>query len=392
MSDFLGFNLKELRRLDSDPLLSIHFNLLHDESDISELIHLIKEKEKDEETIIFLTNMAAVFYYREMEEFDKIIETLDFLNEEYNPSSYRTDDLDYIRIGVTELLYLEGYFKRNRNKKDLEEAMIHGRTALSIFWEMDEAGMIENLIYAISLISLTETMIKGSSEKPAIPEDIKWLSLEHELSPVTLFYLDSIYSDPHIHSLCSIASVTISFDPFEALIKEEWQSKNLNTEIAKIITQSRGRNYEPALLIAASRYDNVVKDECSLIALEDAASRIGKTLPLTSLSVAKNLYKRGEHELAYTAIMDNAFSNTEYEDKRLKLSDMVRQKLNDDYEEMFKEMTDEEEGDTRSDCIFLLKLLAAILIIRNLYTSNAIFTIITDMTVLYFLLGGNNDN
>ena len=204
------------------------------------------------------------------------------------------------------------------------------------------------------------------------PEDIKWLSLEHELSPVTLFYLDSIYSDPHIHSLCSIASVTISFDPFEALIKEEWQSKNLNTEIAKILTQSRGRNYEPALLIAASS--------------------IGKTLPLTSLSVAKNLYKRGEHELAYTAIMDNAFSNTEYEDKRLKLSDMVRQKLNDDYEEMFKEMTDEEEGDTQSDCIFLLKLLAAILIIRNLYTSNAIFTIITDLTVLYFLLGGNNDN
>ena len=394
MREIIEYNLNQLKRLYSAPLLSVHLNMIDGLDDLKIMEECILS-EDDARERFFLEVMCRALFYKTQDKYQEAINELRNLDVKVLENDGIINDVSTARKGLIALLLAMCYCSLDKNEGSLNWAIRHAKAAIRQFEMLKSPSMRENLVYAMMIEDVSKRKLTHSFEVPMMPNRLRMIAMANDLSIYTIDKLSSVYFDEYLES-CILSTSIDKTDPFEILLEAKLLNHFSLYTIRDLIYSAKNRDYEPALLLEIAKSGLLKKNSDASAFYTIALGRVKDDYPLMALAAAKSLYETGHLDEALEIAKDLFIEDEQYEEERKNLVRSIRLDLiqNEAGCIDYADLPDIEDDGTEhgSEWLFMIRILVTILVIRNLYVCNGWFTLAADIAVFYLLMEGELKN
>ena len=394
MREIIEYNLNQLKRLYSAPLLSVHLNMIDGLDDLKIMEECILS-EDDARERFFLEVMYRALFYKTQDKYQEAINELKNLDVKVLENDGIINDVSTARKGLIALLLAMCYCSLDKNERSLNWAIRHAKVAIRQFEMLKSPSMRENLVYAMMIEDVSKRKLTHSFEVPMMPNRLRLIAMANDLSIYTIDKLSSVYFDEYLES-CILSTSIDKTDPFEILLEAKLLNHFSLYTIRDLIYSAKNRDYEPALLLEIAKSGLLKKNSDASAFYTIALGRVKDDYPLMALAATKSLYEAGHLDEALEIAKDLFIEDEQYEEERKDLVRSIRLDLiqNDAGCIDYADLPDIEDDGTEhgSEWLFMIRILVTILVIRNLYVCNGWFTLGADMAVFFLLMEGELKN
>ena len=394
MREIIEYNLNQLKRLYSAPLLSVHLNMIDGSDDLKIMEECILS-EDDARERFFLEVMCRALFYKTQDKYQEAINELRNLDVKVLENDGIINDVSTARKGLIALLLAVCYCSLDKNERSLNWAIRHAKAAIRQFEMLKSPSMRENLVYAMMIEDVSKRKLTHSFEVPMMPNRLRMIAMANDLSIYTIDKLSSVYFDEYLES-CILSTSIDKTDPFEILLEAKLLNHFSLYTIRDLIYSAENRDYEPALLLEIAKSGLLKKNSDASGFYTIALGRVKDDYPLMALAAAKSLYEAGHLDEALEIAGDLFIEDEQYEEERKDLVRSIRLDLiqNEAGCIDYADLPDIEDDGTEhgSEWLFMIRILVTILVIRNLYVCNGWFTLVADMVVFFLLMEGELKN
>lgn len=394
MREIIEYNLNQLKRLYSAPLLSVHLNMIDGLDDLKIMEECILS-EDDARERFFLEVMCRALFYKTQDKYQEAINELKNLDVKVLENDGIINDVSTARKGLIALLLAMCYCSLDKNERSLNWAIRHAKAAIRQFEMLKSPSMRENLVYAMMIEDVSKRKLTHSFEVPMMPNRLRMIAMANDLSIYTIDKLSSVYFDEYLES-CILSTSIDKTDPFEILLEAKLLNHFSLYTIRDLIYSAKNRDYEPALLLEIAKSSLLKKNSDASAFYTIALGRVKDDYPLMALAATKSLYEAGHLDEALEIAKDLFIEDEQYEEERKDLVRSIRLDLiqNEAGCIDYADLPDIEDDGTEhgSEWLFMIRILVTILVIRNLYVCNGWFTLGADMAVFYLLMEGELKN
>lgn len=394
MREIIEYNLNQLKRLYSAPLLSVHLNMIDGLDDLKIMEECILS-EDDARERFFLEVMCRALFYKTQDKYQEAINELKNLDVKVLENDGIINDVSTARKGLIALLLAMCYCSLDKNERSLNWAIRHAKAAIRQFEMLKSPSMRENLVYAMMIEDVSKRKLTHSFEVPMMPNRLRMIAMANDLSIYTIDKLSSVYFDEYLES-CILSTSIDKTDPFEILLEAKLLNHFSLYTIRDLIYSAKNRDYEPALLLEIAKSGLLKKNSDASAFYTIALGRVKDDYPLMALAATKSLYEAGHLDEALEIAKDLFIEDEQYEEERKDLVRSIRLDLiqNEAGCIDYADLPDIEDDGTEhgSEWLFMIRILVTILVIRNLYVCNGWFTLGADMAVFYLLMEGELKN
>lgn len=394
MREIIEYNLNQLKRLYSAPLLSVHLNMIDGLDDLKIMEECILS-EDDARERFFLEVMCRALFYKTQDKYQEAINELRNLDVKVLENDGIINDVSTARKGLIALLLAMCYCSLDKNERSLNWAIRHAKVAIRQFEMLKSPSMRENLVYAMMIEDVSKRKLTHSFEVPMMPNKLRMIAMANDLSIYTIDKLSSVYFDEYLES-CILSTSIDKTDPFEILLEAKLLNHFSLYTIRDLIYSAKNRDYEPALLLEIAKSGLLKKNSDASAFYTIALGRVKDDYPLMALAATKSLYEAGHLDEALEIAKDLFIEDEQYEEERKDLVRSIRLDLiqNEAGCIDYADLPDIEDDGTEhgSEWLFMIRILVTILVIRNLYVCNGWFTLAADIAVFYLLMEGELKN
>lgn len=394
MREIIEYNLNQLKRLYSAPLLSVHLNMIDGLDDLKIMEECILS-EDDARERFFLEVMCRALFYKTQDKYQEAINELRNLDVKVLENDGIINDVSTARKGLIALLLAMCYCSLDKNERSLNWAIRHAKAAIRHFEMLKSPSMRENLVYAMMIEDVSKRKLTHSFEVPMMPNRLRMIAMANDLSIYTIDKLSSVYFDEYLES-CILSTSIDKTDPFEILLEAKLLNHFSLYTIRDLIYSAENRDYEPALLLEIAKSGLLKKNSDASAFYTIALGRVKDDYPLMALAATKSLYEAGHLDEALEIAGDLFIEDEQYEEERKDLVRSIRLDLiqNEAGCIDYADLPDIEDDGTEhgSEWLFMIRILVTILVIRNLYVCNGWFTLAADIAVFYLLMEGELKN
>ena len=394
MREIIEYNLNQLKRLYSAPLLSVHLNMIDGLDDLKIMEECILS-EDDARERFFLEVMCRALFYKTQDKYQEAINELKNLDVKVLENDGIINDVSTARKGLIALLLAMCYCSLDKNERSLNWAIRHAKVAIRQFEMLKSPSMRENLVYAMMIEDVSKRKLTHSFEVPMMPNRLRMIAMANDLSIYTIDKLSSVYFDEYLES-CILSTSIDKTDPFEILLEAKLLNHFSLYTIRDLIYSAKNRDYEPALLLEIAKSGLLKKNSDASAFYTIALGRVKDDYPLMALAATKSLYEAGHLDEALEIAKDLFIEDEQYEEERKNLVRSIRLDLiqNEAGCIDYADLPDIEDDGTEhgSEWLFMIRILVTILVIRNLYVCNGWFTLAADIAVFYLLMEGELKN
>ena len=394
MREIIEYNLNQLKRLYSAPLLSVHLNMIDGLDDLKIMEECILS-EDDARERFFLEVMCRALFYKTQDKYQEAINELRNLDVKVLENDGIINDVSTARKGLIALLLAMCYCSLDKNERSLNWAIRHAKVAIRQFEMLKSPSMRENLVYAMMIEDVSKRKLTHSFEVPMMPNKLRMIAMANDLSIYTIDKLSSVYFDEYLES-CILSTSIDKTDPFEILLEAKLLNHFSLYTIRDLIYSAKNRDYEPALLLEIAKSGLLKKNSDASGFYTIALGRVKDDYPLMALAATKSLYEAGHLDEALEIAKDLFIEDEQYEEERKNLVRSIRLDLiqNEAGCIDYADLPDIEDDGTEhgSEWLFMIRILVTILVIRNLYVCNGWFTLAADIAVFYLLMEGELKN
>ena len=394
MREIIEYNLNQLKRLYSAPLLSVHLNMIDGLDDLKIMEECILS-EDDARERFFLEVMCRALFYKTQDKYQEAINELRNLDVKVLENDGIINDVSTARKGLIALLLAMCYCSLDKNERSLNWAIRHAKVAIRQFEMLKSPSMRENLVYAMMIEDVSKRKLTHSFEVPMMPNKLRMIAMANDLSIYTIDKLSSVYFDEYLES-CILSTSIDKTDPFEILLEAKLLNHFSLYTIRDLIYSAKNRDYEPALLLEIAKSGLLKKNSDVSAFYTIALGRVKDDYPLMALAATKSLYEAGHLDEALEIAGDLFIEDEQYEEERKNLVRSIRLDLiqNEAGCIDYADLPDIEDDGTEhgSEWLFMIRILVTILVIRNLYVCNGWFTLAADIAVFYLLMEGELKN
>ena len=394
MREIIEYNLNQLKRLYSAPLLSVHLNMIDGLDDLKIMEECILS-EDDARERFFLEVMCRALFYKTQDKYQEAINELRNLDVKVLENDGIINDVSTARKGLIALLLAMCYCSLDKNERSLNWAIRHAKVAIRQFEMLKSPSMRENLVYAMMIEDVSKRKLTHSFEVPMMPNRLRMIAMANDLSIYTIDKLSSVYFDEYLES-CILSTSIDKTDPFEILLEAKLLNHFSLYTIRDLIYSAKNRDYEPALLLEIAKSGLLKKNSDTSVFYTIALGRVKDDYPLMALAATKSLYEAGHLDEALEIAKDLFIEDEQYEEERKNLVRSIRLDLiqNEAGCIDYADLPDIEDDGTEhgSEWLFMIRILVTILVIRNLYVCNGWFTLAADIAVFYLLMEGELKN
>ena len=394
MREIIEYNLNQLKRLYSAPLLSVHLNMIDGLDDLKIMEECILS-EDDARERFFLEVMCRALFYKTQDKYQEAINELRNLDVKVLENDGIINDVSTARKGLIALLLAMCYCSLDKNERSLNWAIRHAKVAIRQFEMLKSPSMRENLVYAMMIEDVSKRKLTHSFEVPMMPNRLRMIAMANDLSIYTIDKLSSVYFDEYLES-CILSTSINKTDPFEILLEAKLLNHFSLYTIRDLIYSAENREYEPALLLEIAKSGLLKKNSDASGFYTIALGRVKDDYPLMALAATKSLYEAGHLDEALEIAGDLFIEDEQYEEERKDLVRSIRLDLiqNEAGCIDYADLPDIEDDGTEhgSEWLFMIRILVTILVIRNLYVCNGWFTLAADIAVFYLLMEGELKN
>ena len=394
MREIIEYNLNQLKRLYSAPLLSVHLNMIDGLDDLKIMEECILS-EDDARERFFLEVMCRALFYKTQDKYQEAINELRNLDVKVLENDGIINDVSTARKGLIALLLAMCYCSLDKNERSLNWAIRHAKAAIRHFEMLKSPSMRENLVYAMMIEDVSKRKLTHSFEVPMMPNKLRMIAMANDLSIYTIDKLSSVYFDEYLES-CILSTSIDKTDPFEILLEAKLLNHFSLYTIRDLIYSAKNRDYEPALLLEIAKSGLLKKNSDASAFYTIALGRVKDDYPLMALAATKSLYEAGHLDEALEIAKDLFIEDEQYEEERKNLVRSIRLDLiqNEAGCIDYADLPDIEDDGTEhgSEWLFMIRILVTILVIRNLYVCNGWFTLAADIAVFYLLMEGELKN
>ena len=394
MREIIEYNLNQLKRLYSAPLLSVHLNMIDGLDDLKIMEECILS-EDDARERFFLEVMCRALFYKTQDKYQEAINELRNLDVKVLENDGIINDVSTARKGLIALLLAMCYCSLDKNERSLNWAIRHAKVAIRQFEMLKSPSMRENLVYAMMIEDVSKRKLTHSFEVPMMPNKLRMIAMANDLSIYTIDKLSSVYFDEYLES-CILSTSIDKTDPFEILLEAKLLNHFSFYTIRDLIYSAKNRDYEPALLLEIAKSGLLKKNSDASAFYTIALGRVKDDYPLMALAATKSLYEAGHLDEALEIAKDLFIEDEQYEEERKNLVRSIRLDLiqNEAGCIDYADLPDIEDDGTEhgSEWLFMIRILVTILVIRNLYVCNSCFTLVSDMVVFFLLKEGELKN
>ena len=394
MREIIEYNLNQLKRLYSAPLLSVHLNMIDGLDDLKIMEECILS-EDDARERFFLEVMCRALFYKTQDKYQEAINELRNLDVKVLENDGIINDVSTARKGLIALLLAMCYCSLDKNERSLNWAIRHAKAAIRHFEMLKSPSMRENLVYAMMIEDVSKRKLTHSFEVPMMPNRLRMIAMANDLSIYTIDKLSSVYFDEYLES-CILSTSIDKTDPFEILLEAKLLNHFSLYTIRDLIYSAENRDYEPALLLEIAKSGLLKKNSDTSTFYTIALGRVKDDYPLMALAATKSLYEAGHLDEALEIAGDLFIEDEQYEEERKDLVRSIRLDLiqNEAGCIDYVDLPDIEDDGTEhgSEWLFMIRILVTILVIRNLYVCNGWFTLAADIAVFYLLMEGELKN
>ena len=394
MREIIEYNLNQLKRLYSAPLLSVHLNMIDGLDDLKIMEECILS-EDDARERFFLEVMCRALFYKTQDKYQEAINELRNLDVKVLENDGIINDVSTARKGLIALLLAMCYCSLDKNERSLNWAIRHAKVAIRQFEMLKSPSMRENLVYAMMIEDVSKRKLTHSFEVPMMPNRLRMIAMANDLSIYTIDKLSSVYFDEYLES-CILSTSIDKTDPFEILLEAKLLNHFSLYTIRDLIYSAKNRDYEPALLLEIAKSGLLKKNSDASAFYTIALGRVKDDYPLMALAATKSLYEAGHLDEALEIAKDLFIEDEQYEEERKNLVRSIRLDLiqNEAGCIDYADLPDIEDDGTEhgSEWLFMIRILVTILVIRNLYVCNGWFTLGADMAVFFLLMKGELKN
>lgn len=394
MREIIEYNLNQLKRLYSAPLLSVHLNMIDGLDDLKIMEECILS-EDDARERFFLEVMCRALFYKTQNKYQEAINELKNLDVKVLENDGIINDVSTARKGLIALLLAMCYCSLDKNERSLNWAIRHAKAAIRQFEMLKSPSMRENLVYAMMIEDVSKRKLTHSFEVPMMPNRLRMIAMANNLSIYTIDKLSSVYFDEYLES-CILSTSIDKTDPFEILLEAKLLNHFSLYTIRDLIYSAKNRDYEPALLLEIAKSGLLKKNSDASAFYTIALGRVKDDYPLMALAATKSLYEAGHLDEALEIAKDLFIEDEQYEEERKDLVRSIRLDLiqNEAGCIDYADLPDIEDDGTEhgSEWLFMIRILVTILVIRNLYVCNGWFTLAADIAVFYLLMEGEMKN
>ena len=394
MREIIEYNLNQLKRLYSAPLLSVHLNMIDGLDDLKIMEECILS-EDDARERFFLEVMCRALFYKTQDKYQEAINELRNLDVKVLENDGIINDVSTARKGLIALLLAMCYCSLDKNERSLNWAIRHAKVAIRQFEMLKSPSMRENLVYAMMIEDVSKRKLTHSFEVPMMPNRLRMIAMANDLSIYTIDKLSSVYFDEYLES-CILSTSIDKTDPFEILLEAKLLNHFSLYTIRDLIYSAKNRDYEPALLLEIAKSGLLKKNSDVSAFYTIALGRVKDDYPLMALAATKSLYEAGHLDEALEIAKDLFIEDEQYEEERKDLVRSIRLDLiqNEAGCIDYADLPDIEDDGTEhgSEWLFMIRILVTILVIRNLYVCNGWFTLGADIAVFYLLMEGELKN
>ena len=394
MREIIEYNLNQLKRLYSAPLLSVHLNMIDGLDDLKIMEECILS-EDDARERFFLEVMCRALFYKTQDKYQEAINELRNLDVKVLENDGIINDVSTARKGLIALLLAMCYCSLDKNERSLNWAIRHAKVAIRQFEMLKSPSMRENLVYAMMIEDVSKRKLTHSFEVPMMPNRLRMIAMANDLSIYTIDKLSSVYFDEYLES-CILSTSIDKTDPFEILLEAKLLNHFSLYTIRDLIYSAKNRDYEPALLLEIAKSGLLKKNSDTSAFYTIALGRVKDDYPLMALAATKSLYEAGHLDEALEIAKDLFIEDEQYEEERKDLVRSIRLDLiqNEAGCIDYADLPDIEDDGTEhgSEWLFMIRILVTILVIRNLYVCNGWFTLAADIAVFYLLMEGELKN
>lgn len=394
MREIIEYNLNQLKRLYSAPLLSVHLNMIDGLDDLKIMEECILS-EDDARERFFLEVMCRALFYKTQDKYQEAINELRNLDVKVLENDGIINDVSTARKGLIALLLAMCYCSLDKNERSLNWAIRHAKAAIRQFEMLKSPSMRENLVYAMMIEDVSKRKLTHSFEVPMMPNRLRMIAMANDLSIYTIDKLSSVYFDEYLES-CILSTSIDKTDPFEILLEAKLLNHFSLYTIRDLIYSAENRDYEPALLLEIAKSGLLKKNSDASGFYTIALGRVKDDYPLMALAATKSLYEAGHLDEALEIAKDLFIEDEQYEEERKDLVRSIRLDLiqNEAGCIDYADLPDIEDDGTEhgSEWLFMIRILVTILVIRNLYVCNGWFTLAADIAVFYLLMEGELKN
>ena len=394
MREIIEYNLNQLKRLYSAPLLSVHLNMIDGLDDLKIMEECILS-EDDARERFFLEVMCRALFYKTQDKYQEAINELRNLDVKVLENDGIINDVSTARKGLIALLLAMCYCSLDKNERSLNWAIRHAKVAIRQFEMLKSPSMRENLVYAMMIEDVSKRKLTHSFEVPMMPNKLRMIAMANDLSIYTIDKLSSVYFDEYLES-CILSTSIDKTDPFEILLEAKLLNHFSLYTIRDLIYSAKNRDYEPALLLEIAKSGLLKKNSDVSAFYTIALGRVKDDYPLMALAATKSLYEAGHLDEALEIAKDLFIEDEQYEEERKDLVRSIRLDLiqNEAGCIDYADLPDIEDDGTEhgSEWLFMIRILVTILVIRNLYVCNGWFTLAADIAVFYLLMEGELKN
>ena len=394
MREIIEYNLNQLKRLYSAPLLSVHLNMIDGLDDLKIMEECILS-EDDASERFFLEVMCRALFYKTQDKYQEAINELKNLDVKVLENDGIINDVSTARKGLIALLLAICYCSLDKNERSINWAIRHAKAAIRQFEMLKSPSMRENLVYAMMIEDVSKRKLTHSFEVPMMPNRLRMIAMANDLSIYTIDKLSSVYFDEYLES-CILSTSIDKTDPFEILLEAKLLNHFSLYTIRDLIYSAKNRDYEPALLLEIAKSGLLKKNSDASAFYTIALGRVKDDYPLMALAATKSLYEAGHLDEALEIAKDLFIEDEQYEEERKDLVRSIRLDLiqNEAGCIDYADLPDIEDDGTEhgSEWLFMIRILVTILVIRNLYVCNGWFTLVADMVVFFLLMEGELKN
>lgn len=394
MREIIEYNLNQLKRLYSAPLLSVHLNMIDGLDDLKIMEECILS-EDDARERFFLEVMCRALFYKTQDKYQEAINELKNLDVKVLENDGIINDVSTARKGLIALLLAMCYCSLDKNERSLNWAIRHAKAAIRQFEMLKSPSMRENLVYAMMIEDVSKRKLTHSFEVPMMPNRLRMIAMANDLSIYTIDKLSSVYFDEYLES-CILSTSIDKTDPFEILLEAKLLNHFSLYTIRDLIYSAKNRDYEPALLLEIAKSGLLKKNSDASAFYTIALGRVKDDYPLMALAATKSLYEAGHLDEALEIAKDLFVEDEQYEEERKDLVRSIRLDLiqNEAGCIDYADLPDIEDDGTEhgSEWLFMIRILVTILVIRNLYVCNGWFTLGADIAVFFLLMEGELKN
>ena len=394
MREIIEYNLNQLKRLYSAPLLSVHLNMIDGLDDLKIMEECILS-EDDARERFFLEVMCRALFYKTQDKYQEAINELRNLDVKVLENDGIINDVSTARKGLIALLLAMCYCSLDKNERSLNWAIRHAKVAIRQFEMLKSPSMRENLVYAMMIEDVSKRKLTHSFEVPMMPNRLRMIAMANDLSIYTIDKLSSVYFDEYLES-CILSTSIDKTDPFEILLEAKLLNHFSLYTIRDLIYSAKNRDYEPALLLEIAKSGLLKKNSDASAFYTIALGRVKDDYPLMALAATKSLYEAGHLDEALEIAKDLFIEDEQYEEERKNLVRSIRLDLiqNEAGCIDYADLPDIEDDGTEHglEWLFMIRILVTILVIRNLYVCNGWFTLAADIAVFYLLMEGELKN